>query len=194
MLKNKLSHYHIILASASPRRQNFLKELGWPFEVHLKPIKEIFPESLRSYEISDYLSKLKAEPFLKDLQPNDLLITSDTIVWYKNEALGKPLDANDAFNMISKLNNDTHQVITSICITSTARQVVVNDTTEVTFNKLSEDAIWYYIDQYKPYDKAGAYGIQEWIGTIGVSKIKGSYNNVMGMPTHLLYETLNTFF
>lgn len=192
MLREKLKNTQIILASASPRRQNFLNELGLDFEIRLKPIEEVFPTHLKSHEISDYLATLKATPFKDELKDNDLLITSDTIVWTDNEALGKPKNKQDAFDIISKLSNRKHQVITSICFTTSTTQKVVHDTTEVTFKKLTSEEIWYYVNTFKPFDKAGAYGIQEWIGSIGVNKINGSYNNVMGLPTHLLYETLNT--
>ncbi|RNC86467.1 MAG: septum formation protein Maf [Winogradskyella sp.] len=190
MLKDVLKSYRIILASGSPRRHQFFKALDLDFEIQLKPIDEIFPKHLKGEQISDYLAKLKSEPFLNALQPNDILITSDTIVWHNNQALGKPKDAGDAFKMIKSLSNTHHDVISSICFTTTDMQTIVNATTKVYFKNLTEDQIWYYINTFKPYDKAGAYGIQEWIGAIGISKIEGSYNNVVGLPTDLLYETL----
>ena len=121
-----------------------------------------------------------------------ILITSDTIVWLDDIAIGKPKDKDDAFRMIKSLSNKTHQVMTSICFTQKLKQRIVNTTTKVTFKALSDEEIWYYINTFKPLDKAGAYGIQEWIGAIGIINIEGSYNNVVGLPTHLLYETLNT--
>lgn len=192
MLNEKLKNINLILASASPRRQNFFKSLGLDYEIRLKPVNEIYPPQLKGSEISDYLAKLKAIPFINELKENELLITSDTIVWHKNNALGKPKNNDDAFKILSALSNSKHEVITSICFTSISKQIVVNDVTEVTFKVLSKEEILYYISNYQPLDKAGAYGIQEWIGAIGVKHLKGSYNNVMGLPTHLLYETLNT--
>jgi septum formation protein len=191
MLNEKLKDYNIILASASPRRQQFFKDLGLDFEIRLKPVIEEYPLRLAHFEISDYLAQLKALPFKKDLKPNDILITSDTIVWLKNKALGKPRNADEAFEIIKSLSNVTHEVITSVCFTSTSFEKTVNAVTKVTFKRFTNEEIDYYIKTCKPFDKAGAYGIQEWIGQIGVTKIEGSYFNVMGLPTHLVYETLN---
>lgn len=191
MLNEKLKDYNIILASASPRRQQFFKDLGLDFEIRLKPVIEEYPLRLTHFEISDYLAQLKALPFKKDLKPNDILITSDTIVWLKNKALGKPRNADEAFEIIKSLSNVTHEVITSVCFTSTSFEKTVNAVTKVTFKRFTDEEIDYYIKTCKPFDKAGAYGIQEWIGQIGVTKIEGSYFNVMGLPTHLVYETLN---
>jgi len=190
MLKDLLQPYRIILASGSPRRHQFLKDMNLAFEIKLKPIDEVYPEHLQKEAITDYLSKLKAKPFQNELQANDILITSDTIVWHKGNALGKPKNTDDAFNMLKTLSNATHEVITSICVTTTTQQFVEHTTTSVSFKALSDEEIQHYIDVYKPFDKAGAYGIQEWIGAIGITKIEGSYNNVVGLPTHLLYETL----
>lgn len=191
MLNDKLKNHNIILASASPRRQQFFKDLGLDFEIRLKPVDEEYPHRLRHFEISDYLAQLKALPFKNELQPNDILITSDTIVWHNNKALGKPRDAVEAFNIVKSLSNDTHEVITSVCFTSSFYEKTVSDVTKVTFKNLSDEEINYYINTCKPFDKAGAYGIQEWIGQIGVTKIEGSFFNVMGLPTHLVYQTLN---
>ena len=190
MLNQKLKNYNIILASSSPRRQEFFRALELDFDIQLKPVEEIYPEQLKHSEISDYLSVLKAQPFLKELKEKDLLITSDTIVWHNNEALGKLKGEKEAYNMIKSLSGKTHEVITSVCFTSKTKQIVINDTTKVTFKQFTEDEIWYYINNYKPFDKAGAYGIQEWIGQIGVTKLEGSYFNVMGFPVHLVYKTL----
>ena len=190
MLNQKLKNYNIILASASPRRQEFFRALELDFDIQLKPVEEIYPEQLKHSEISDYLSVLKTQPFLKELKDKDLLITSDTIVWHNNEALGKLKGEKEAYNMIKSLSGKTHEVITSVCFTSKTKQIVINDTTKVTFKQFTEDEIWYYINNYKPFDKAGAYGIQEWIGQIGVTKLEGSYFNVMGFPVHLVYKTL----
>ncbi len=193
MLKDLLQPFHIILASSSPRRHEFLKSFGLDFEIRLKPVEEIFPETLTASEITDYLAILKATPFLDELKPKDILITSDTIVWHQNKALGKPKDDNDAYRMIASLSGSTHEVISSICFTTPSGQKVVNTTTEVTMTRFTDEEIWHYIKTCNPLDKAGAYGIQEWIGTIGITHIKGSYNNVVGLPTHLLYQTLKTF-
>jgi len=192
MLSDRLKNYTLILASGSPRRQQFFKDLGLNFEVRLKPINEEYPNRLTHFEISDYLAQLKSLPFKEELQPNDILITSDTIVWNDNKALGKPSDKEDAFNMLQSMSNKTHEVITSVCFTTTTSQKTVNAVTKVTFKALSDNEINYYLDNYKPYDKAGAYGIQEWIGHIGITSIEGSYFNVVGLPTHLVYKTLNS--
>lgn len=191
MLRNKLKKYNLILASGSPRRQQFFKDLDLDFEIKLKEIEEIYPLELKAAAITDYLAELKANAFEGDLQPGDILITSDTIVWHNNKALGKPKDQQDAFEILKSLSNTTHEVITSVCFKTTSATTVLNELTKVTFNELSDEAILYYLENYKPYDKAGAYGIQEWIGFIGVSKIEGSYANVMGMPTDKVYEYLS---
>lgn len=191
MLNEKLKNHHIILASGSPRRQEFFKDLGLDFEIRLKPINEEYPSRLTHFEISNYLAELKAMSFKSELKANDILITSDTIVWHNKKALGKPRDANDAFQILKSLSNTTHEVITSVCFTSLNFQKTLYDTTKVTFKNLTEEEIWHYIKTAKPFDKAGAYGIQEWIGQIGVTKVEGSYFNVMGLPTHLVYKTLN---
>lgn len=191
MLNEKLKHHNIILASASPRRQQFFKDLGLDFEIRLKPVNEEYPPRLTHFEISDYLAQLKALPFKEELKPNDILITSDTIVWHNNKALGKPKNAEEAFEIIKSLSNATHEVITSVCFTSSNFDKTVNAITKVTFKLLTNDEINHYINLCKPFDKAGAYGIQEWIGQIGVIKVEGSYFNVMGLPTHLVYDTLN---
>lgn len=191
MLKEELKNFNIILASGSPRRQQFFKDLNIDFEVRLKPVDEEFPNRLRHFEISDYLAQLKSLPFKDDLKANDILITSDTIVWHNNEALGKPYTEEQAFEMIKSLSNSTHEVITSVCFTTPTFQKTVNATTKVTFKSLTNSEIIHYINSCKPFDKAGAYGIQEWIGQIGITKIEGSYFNVVGLPTHLVYETLN---
>jgi septum formation protein len=190
MLKDKLKHHNIILASASPRRHAFFEALDIDFTIQLKPVEEEYPERLVHFEISDYLAQLKALPFKDTLKPNDILITSDTIVWYQNKALGKPKNEAEAFEMLSSLSNATHDVITSVCFTTSTFEKTVNAITKVTFKTLNDDEIWYYIKKFKPFDKAGAYGIQEWIGQIAVTKIEGTFVNVMGLPTHLVYQTL----
>ncbi|APG64600.1 septum formation protein Maf [Tenacibaculum todarodis] len=190
MLREKLSKYNIILASGSPRRQAFFKDLDIDYEIRLKEVEEIYPKELKGAEITDFLADLKSQPFDNELTEKDILITSDTIVWFKNEALGKPKNYEDAFNMIKKMSGKKHDVITSISIKNKNFQKIINDTTIVYFKDLSDEEINYYINKYKPYDKAGAYGIQEWIGRIGITKIEGSYFNVMGLPVHKLYDEL----
>lgn len=190
MLREKLSHYNIILASGSPRRQQFFKDLDIPFSIQLKEVEEIYPKELKGAEITDFLSDLKAQPFENTLTDKDLLITSDTIVWLDNKALGKPKDAEDAFEMLRSLSGKKHQVMTSISIKNNTFQVITNDTTDVYFKELTDQEINYYIKTCKPYDKAGAYGIQEWIGFIGIDRLEGSYFNVMGLPVQKLYKEL----
>ena len=191
MLQDQLKDYHIILASGSPRRQAFFKDLGLDFEIRLKPIAEEYPKRLRHFEISDYLAQLKALPYKEELRANDILITSDTIVWHEEKALGKPRNEQEAFEMLRSLSNKTHEVITSVCFTTKNFNKTINDITKVSFKALTDDEIWYYINTAKPFDKAGAYGIQEWIGKVGVIYMEGSYFNVMGLPTQLVYKTLN---
>lgn len=190
MLNDQLKSYHIVLASGSPRRQQFFKDLGLDFEIVLKPVEEEYPNRLRHFEISDYLAQLKAIPFKEELKENTILITSDTIVWHNNEALGKPKTRQEAFQMLSSMSGKTHEVITSVCFTTTSIEKTVNAITKVTFKDLTTEEINYYINTCQPFDKAGAYGIQEWIGQIGITKIEGSYFNVVGLPTHLVYKTL----
>lgn len=189
MLSKRLQHKNIILASGSPRRQLFFKELDLDFTIQLKPIDEVFPEHYKGTEITDYLAQLKATAFTH-LQENDILITSDTIVWHQDKALNKPENRDQAFEMILSLSGNTHEVMTSVCFTTLNQQITINDTTKVTFKTLTEEEINHYIDNYQPYDKAGGYGIQEWFGYIAVTRLEGSYFNVMGLPTHKVYETL----
>lgn len=187
-----LENKNIILASGSPRRQNFLKELGLDFKIQLKEVEENYPKHLKKEAITNFLALKKANVF-KDLEINDILVTADTIVWFKNKALEKPKDATEAKEMLEKLSANKHLVITSFCLKSKEKEKVFNCTTKVYFNKLTPQIIDYYINNYSPYDKAGAYGIQEWIGYIGVKKIKGSYFNVMGFPVHKFYKELLRF-
>lgn len=190
MLLNKLKDYKIVLGSGSPRRQQFLKDLGLNFEIRLKSVEEVYPLELKAGEISAYLAELKATALIDTLNPNEILITSDTVVWHQNTSLAKAKDASEATKMLEALSNDWHEVITSVCFSTTEDQKTVSQTTRVKFKKLSKKEIAYYIDNFKPYDKAGAYGIQEWIGLIGIEEIKGSYPNVVGLPTQLVYSTL----
>lgn len=193
MLAENYSSIHIILASGSPRRQELLRSLGLDFEVRLRPVVEEYPNRLRHFEISDYLAQIKSIPFEQDLKENELLITSDTIVWHKGKALGKPRTNEEAHQMLQRLSADSHEVITSVCFKTTTVQKTINSITKVTFKALSNQEIDYYIQNFEPLDKAGAYGIQDWIGQIGITKIEGSYFNVMGLPLHDVYETLKTF-
>jgi septum formation protein len=172
MLREKLKNHNIILASGSPRRQAFFKELNLDFTIQVKTVDETYPSNLKRSEITDYLSQLKASIFV-DLDENDILITSDTIVWKDEKALGKPKDFGEAKEMLQNLSGQMHEVITSVCFTSKEFQKTVNDVTKVWFKKLSDEEIDFYIENYKPFDKAGSYGIQEWIGYIGIEKIEG---------------------
>ncbi|MFI2743229.1 Maf-like protein [Zhouia sp. PK063] len=190
MLKDILKDHHIILASGSPRRQQFLNDLDITYEIRLKKVDEVYNPDLQHHEIPDYLAELKAKPYLEELEDHDILITSDTVVWHNNVALGKPKDYNQAFEMIQSLSGTSHEVITSVCFTTKKSQKTVHAITTVSFKNLSSEEINYYIKTYEPFDKAGAYGIQEWIGQIGITKIEGSYFNVVGLPLHLVYQTL----
>jgi septum formation protein len=193
MLNEKLKEFHLILASGSPRRQQFFKDLDLDFEIRLKEIEELYPEHLKAEEITNFLAQLKANAFEGELKANDILITSDTIVWHQNQCLGKPKDYDDAFQMLQSLSNATHEVITSVCFKTVDKTETFFEVTKVTFQTLSAAEIRYYLDHYKPFDKAGSYAIQEWIGYVGISKIEGSYTNVVGMPMHAVYEKLNSF-
>lgn len=192
MLNRKIAPYKIILASGSPRRQQFFRDLGLDFEIRLREIEEVFPPELKASEITDYLARLKADAF-DDLQPGEILVTSDTIVWHNGQALGKPKDYDDAVHILRSLSGATHQVFTSVCFKTSGKTETITDVTQVTFNTLTDQEIAYYLDTCKPYDKAGAYGIQEWIGFVAVRKIEGSYANVMGLPVDKVYAYLNNF-
>jgi septum formation protein len=189
MLSQKLSKYSIILGSASPRRQQFFKDLQLNFTIQVKEVDEVYPAELQGSEITDYLADLKSKAFT-NLGDNELVITSDTIVWLENKALEKPKNEAEAFAMLRKMSGKKHEVITSISLKTAHSQKIVNDTTAVFFKELTDEEIEYYIKNYQPFDKAGGYGIQEWIGFIGIEKIEGSYFNVMGLPVHKLYKEL----
>ncbi|MEM1336609.1 MAG: Maf family nucleotide pyrophosphatase [Bacteroidota bacterium] len=189
-LVKKLKDHKIILASGSPRRRKFLEEMGVPFEIRIPDVEEIYPKYLKAEEISDHLAILKAAALQADLKSNEILITSDTVVWYKNTSLAKAANTKEAMEMLNKLSGEWHQVITSVCITTPRSQKTENAVTRVKFRALTQEEITFYIEQYHPYDKAGAYGIQEWLGAIGIEEIRGSYNNVVGFPSHLVYKTL----
>lgn len=193
MLADLLKDKHLILGSSSPRRQALIKGLGLDVEIRIKAVKEEYPDRLRHFEISDYLAQLKSIPFEDTLAPNDILMTSDTIVWFENKALGKPKDNNEAFEMLKSLSDHTHEVITSVCFKSLGKQKTINSITKVTFKALSDSEINYYINNFSILDKAGSYGVQDWIGQVAVTKIEGSYFNVMGFPMDMIYDTLLTF-
>ncbi len=184
----------IVLASGSPRRQQLLVEMGYEFTVRLANVDEQFPEHLQGAEVALFLCKKKAMAFAqKDLLPDEIIITADTIVCLNDEILNKPATREEAIGMLQKLSGKKHEVITGVCLRSAARTEAFTDCTEVYFKKLSADTIAHYVDYYKPYDKAGGYGIQEWIGLVGIEKIVGSYFNVMGLPTARLREELEEF-
>jgi len=186
--------YKIILASGSPRRQSLLKELGLDFRVEQREIDEVYPTHLKGKEIAEYLSGLKATAFLSNEIPDDhLLITADTIVCVDDKMLAKPKDFKHAQEMLQLLSGRWHEVITGVCLKSNKKEKIFSVSTQVRFKTLSSSEINYYIENYKPYDKAGAYGIQEWIGFIGISEISGSFHNVMGLPVQKLYEELIKF-
>ena len=189
MLREKLKNHTIILASSSPRRQQFFRELDLDFVIQIKEVEEIYPKELEGTEITDFLADLKSKPFT-NLSKNDLLITSDTIVWLHDKALGKPKNKDEAFTMLKELSGKKHEVITSISIKSVAFQKIINDITTVYFKEITDEEINYYVKNYKPFDKAGAYGIQEWLGFIAIHKMEGSYFNVVGLPIHKLYKEL----
>ncbi|WP_417886906.1 Maf family nucleotide pyrophosphatase [Zunongwangia sp.] len=189
MLHDILQHKEIILASGSPRRQQFFKDLLIPFTTDVRPVIETYPNELKGTEITDYLAKLKATVFT-ELTAKQILITSDTIVSNNGKAMGKPRTINEAKEMLVSLSGKTHSVETSVCFTTTSQQKIVHSSTQVTFKVLTEAEIDFYVENYKPFDKAGGYAIQEWIGFIGITHIEGSYFNVVGLPTHLVYETL----
>ncbi|NVO11554.1 MAG: septum formation protein Maf [Bacteroidales bacterium] len=194
MLNDILKGKRLILASKSPRRQQLLRELGVDFEVRANgDDEELYPSELSMTEIPVYLAKQKAKPLLEKLNENDILITSDTIVWCKGQVIGKPNDEHDAFKILSLLSGNKHIVITGVCISSVKKSKYFHTITDVYFRKLTNEEIWYYINNFKPFDKAGAYGIQEWIGFVGVERIDGSYFNVMGLPIQQLYTELQNF-
>ncbi|MBN1820220.1 MAG: septum formation protein Maf [Prolixibacteraceae bacterium] len=188
-----MKKYNIILASKSPRRQQLLKDLDFEFIVKTIDIDEVYPDGLTMVEIPVFLAELKAKSFNSVLKNGDLLITADTIVWHMDQVLGKPENRDEAFEMLSLLSNSEHQVITGVCLKTLDRQKSFYSVSNVVFKKLTSEEIIYYIDHYKPYDKAGGYGIQEWIGYIGISHIEGSFFNVMGLPVQKLYCELKNF-
>lgn len=192
MLEN-LKKYHIILASNSPRRRELLAGLDIEYEVKVLPgIDESYPDTLAAEDIPQYISREKAAAYEAALQPDDLVITADTIVWTEGRVLGKPKDEEEAKDMLCQLAGRTHQVITGVTLLTKVMKRTFAVTSEVTFDALTEEEISYYVERYRPLDKAGAYGIQEWIGYVGVSALHGSYFNVMGLPVQRLYKELKT--
>ena len=193
MLDN-LRKYHVVLASNSPRRKMLLNGLGIPFEVKVLPgIDENYPDDLPLVQVAEYIAREKADAYKPTMEPDELVITADTIVIAEGQVMGKPKDEDDVRRMLGILSNRTHQVVTGVCITTAERQSSFSAVTDVTFKQLTSEEIDYYIENYHPYDKAGAYGVQEWIGYIGVSTINGSFYNVMGFPIQRIYNELAKF-
>ncbi len=186
----KLKPYRILLASGSPRRQQYLKEMGISFEIVKNPVEEVYPKSLKGGDIATYLAKLKSSGLKDTLKEKDILLTADTVVWFNNRSLAKPADSKEAKQMLRDLSGQWHEVITSVCFTTRSEQRVVSSTTKVCFEHLSAEEINFYVEAHKPLDKAGAYGIQEWLGSVAITEIRGSYANVVGLPTDLVYKTL----
>lgn len=190
---NWIPDYNFILASRSPRRQELLRMLGISFTVSDSEVEETFPEGLLKSEIPVYLAKLKANPLLSALREKDLLITADTVVFLNGEIIGKPANHAEAEEILQKLSGKEHQVISGVCLSSVEKQVSFHSLSKVRFKKLRTEEIQFYIKTYKPFDKAGAYGIQEWIGLAGITRIEGSYTNIMGLPVQELYEAIIRF-
>ncbi len=191
MILDNLKKYKVILASNSPRRKELLAGLGVEYEVRTLPdVDESYPETLQGADIPLFIAKEKADAYQAMIQSDELMITADTIVWLDGKVLGKPKDREDALQMLRDMSGRTHEVFTGVCITTTEWQRSFTTQTEVRFSKLSEEEIIYYVDKYQPMDKAGAYGVQEWIGFIGVENISGSYYNIMGLPVQRLYREL----
>ncbi len=190
-MMDNLKKYKVILASNSPRRKELLAGLGVDYEVRTLPdVDESYPETLQGADIPLYIAKEKADAYVAMMQPGELMITADTIVWLDGQVLGKPVDREDALRMLRTMSGRSHEVFTGVCITTTEWQRSFTAQTEVRFATLSEDEIAYYVDRFQPMDKAGAYGVQEWIGFIGVENISGSYYNIMGLPVQKLYREL----
>ena len=187
---HSIKNYKLILASASPRRQQLMKDAGFTFEVWLKNVEEKYPQELHWENVPEYLSKVKASAFREELKADEVLITADTVVCIHDRILGKPADRKEAISMLQELSGNRHLVVTGVSVTTRTEQLSFSSRTDVFFKHLSNEEIEFYVDTYKPFDKAGAYGIQEWIGYIGIERIEGSFYNVMGLPIQRLYETL----
>ncbi len=184
----------IVLASKSPRRQSLVEEMGFPFEVRIKEVEENYPADIPVEQVPVYLAELKSTPLLSSLREREILLTSDTVVIHNDTILGKPKDKADAQRMLQILSGTSHKVVTGVCLTSNSHSVSFAETTIVHFSTLTEREINYYIEKYQPFDKAGSYGIQEWIGAIGIHKIEGCYYNVMGLPVNKIYSVLRDEF
>lgn len=189
-----IKDYHIILASNSPRRRELLRGLDLAFDVRVLPdIAENFPETIEPKDVAEYISKVKANAYLDTITEKELVLTADTVVIIDREILGKPHDAEQAKAILHKISGRKHQVVTGVCLTTKERQHSFSVSTDVTFKELSDAEINYYVETYEPFDKAGAYGIQEWIGYVGVTSLEGSYFNVMGLPVQRIWTELNKF-
>ena len=194
MLIDKIKSYNIILASQSPRRQQLLKGLNIEFETIVREVEEVFPSNITREEIPRYLCELKSKAFEDDFfDERKIVITADTIVWINDKVLGKPKDFDDAVRIIKTLSGNKHEVITGVCLRSKNKTHIFHAESDVYFRNLSDEEIKWYVENYKPYDKAGAYGVQEWIGYVAIERIEGSYFNVMGLPTQKLYIELEKY-
>jgi len=192
-LHSLLHNKNIILASKSPRRQELLKGLDIAFEIRTKDVNEDFPAELLDCKVAAYLAEKKADAFKEELAENELLITSDTTVLINGKVLNKPANKEEAVKMLKELSGRVHQVISGVCMMDKSKKIVFDDTTEVHFRPLTDEEIHHYIDNYHPFDKAGAYGVQEWIGYAAVYKLVGSFYTVMGLPVHRVYEELKNW-
>jgi septum formation protein len=194
-LESKLNNfpYQIILGSASPRRQELLKGLGFTFAVKPTHADETFPAHLAAAEIPRYLAKKKADAFTEELKENDLLITADTVVWCEGRIYNKPDNYEDGTRMLNELSGKMHEVFTAVCIKGRHKELLFHDTSRVYFKQFGAEEIDYYLTHFKPYDKAGAYGVQDWLGYTGIERIEGSFYNVMGLPVKPLYDALIGF-
>ena len=193
MLFSNINKYQIILASDSPRRKDLLKKINISFRTISPQVEESFPSNLKGSEISDYLAKLKADSFKSKLNKNEIVITADTIVWFKNEYIGKPKSIDETIQILKKMSNNFHTVITSVGITGLNRQIIFNEKSFVYFRELEDSEIYNYVKNFDTLDKAGGYGIQDWIGFVGVDKIEGSYTNIMGFPLSKFIKKMNEF-
>jgi septum formation protein len=193
LLVEKYKNHKIVLASKSPRRQELMKGLDISFEVRTMEVDESFPPALQREEIPLFLSKLKAQAFLAEMKENEVVITADTVVWVNDHVLNKPEDRDEAIAMVNELSGNHHVVYTGVTITTKDKALSFYDETKVYFEALTQEEIEYYIDKYQPYDKAGSYGVQEFIGYMGINKLEGSYFNVMGLPVHQVYKKLMEF-
>lgn len=190
---SNINKYQIILASDSPRRKDLLKKSNISFRTTSPQVEESFPSNLKGSEISDYLAKLKADSFKSKLNKNEIVITADTIVWFKNEYIGKPKSIDETIQILKKMSNNFHTVITSVGITGLNRQIIFNEKSFVYFRELDDSEIYNYVKNFDTLDKAGGYGIQDWIGFVGVDKIEGSYTNIMGFPLSKFIKKMDEF-